>query len=340
MSSKRVSIIGAGAMGAALALNFDRASHQTSLCATALDEHLVRAIGAGEVHPGLSQRLPKRIKIIPWGQWHEELLQAELVVLAVASSGVRAVVREAEPLLNSAAIWVIATKGWDSDSAEPLSIVVQNEAGRGHPVVVMVGPSLATELASGTPTGLVCAGSDLNAARAVADAVRSTSVRTYVTDDVAGVEVGAAIKNVLAIAIGMCDGIAEKKGRPMTNAKAALFSRGLIEMARLARTLGGRVETVLGLAGAGDLFVTVLGGRNGRFGRLVGAGLDPKTALTEMATTVEGFANADEAVKLAERHSLDLPLVRMVHSVLYQGQNPEEAILSILQGPVENEFEG
>lgn len=339
MSPKRVSIIGAGAMGAALGLNFDRASHETSLCATALDEHLVRAIAAGEAHPGLGQRLPKRIKTVPWGQWQEELPHAELVVLAVASSGIRAVVREAEPMLNSAAIWVIATKGWDSDTAEPLSSVVENDA-PDHPVVVMVGPSLATELASGTPTGLVCAGRDLNAARVVADAVRSTSVRTYVTDDVAGVEVGAAIKNVLAIAIGMCDGIAEKKGRPMTNAKAALFSRGLIEMARLARALGGRVETVLGLAGAGDLFVTVLGGRNGRFGRLVGTGLDPKTALMEMATTVEGFANADEAVKLADKHTLDLPLVRMVHSVLYRGQNPEEAILSILQGPVENEFEG
>jgi glycerol-3-phosphate dehydrogenase (NAD(P)+) len=339
MNSKRVSIIGAGAMGAALGLNFDRASHETSLCATALDAHLVRAIEGGEVHPGLGQRLPKSISVVPWGEWKEGLPHAELVVLAVASSGIRAVVREAHPLLSPGAVWVIATKGWDSDTAEPLSRVVEIDS-PGHPVVIMVGPSLATEMASGTLTGFVCAGRDLNAARLVADAVRSSSVRTYVTDDVVGVEVGSALKNVLAIAIGMCDGIEEEKGRPMTNAKAALFSRGLIEMALLARALGGRVETVLGLAGAGDLFVTVLGGRNGRFGRLVGAGLEPRKALDEMATTVEGFANADEAVKLAEKHSLDLPVARMVHSVLYLKLDPEEAISSILLGPVETEFEG
>src|SRR5207249_3616415 len=112
----------------------------------------------------------------------------------------------------------------------------------------------------------------------------------------------------------------------MTNAKAFVFSRGLVEMARLARALGGRAETVLGLAGAGDLFVTALGGRNGRFGRLVGTGLSPEQALAKMNTTVEGYFNARAAAALADRYDLDLPVVDIVAKVIYYGLTPREAI--------------
>jgi glycerol-3-phosphate dehydrogenase (NAD(P)+) len=203
-----------------------------------------------------------------------------------------------------------------------------------HAVVMLVGPSLAYELAAGTPTGLVCASKDLEAAQKVAGAITSPYLRGFVTDDIAGVEVGAALKNVLAIAIGMCDGIAEVRGRPMTNTKGALFSRGLTELGTLVAAVGGRPETALGLSGAGDLYLTVLGGRNGRFGRLVGTGLDPIKAFEQMGTTVEGFDNTREAVLLAKRTGVDLPVASMVHSVLFEGRKPDQAILDLVMSPL------
>lgn len=324
-------------MGGALALAFERAGNDVTICATEFDDAFVEGIEKDRSHPSLDQAVPASVGIAHSGFWTEALGKAGVVVLAVASHGVRSTVRLAASSLNGAAIWAIASKGWDSATAEPLSKVVSDESPH-HPVVIVVGPSLATELASGTPTGLVCASSDLEAARRVAGALGSSTVRAFITDDVAGVEVGAALKNVLAIAIGMCEGIAEVKGKPMTNTKAALFSRGLVEMGRLATALGGRNETVLGLAGAGDLFVTVLGGRNGRFGRLVGTGLDPQEAFEEMGTTVEGYENTLQAVSLAERHGLDLPVVEMVHSVLYKGVPPEEGVQALVLGPVELEL--
>ncbi|MGH2728762.1 MAG: NAD(P)H-dependent glycerol-3-phosphate dehydrogenase, partial [Actinomycetota bacterium] len=206
-------------------------------------------------------------------------------------------------------------------------------------VVVVVGPSLAAEIAVGVPTAVVCASDDHIAVRKVATLFASPIFRTYVTDDVVGVEVGAALKNVIAICVGMADGLATTYGvDAMTNTTAFLFSRGLVEVARLARAMRGRTETVLGLAGAGDLYVTCLGGRNARFGRMVGSGVSPEQALEEMHTTVEGYHNARSAAALAAKYRLDLPIVRAVASVLAGEATPRQAIEGILTGTVEEEF--
>lgn len=329
-------VIGAGAMGTAVAFVLERAGVSVTICATEFDGVFVDSIRNDRMHPTLRLPFPLSIDLVDPGKWEAALGEAAVVFVAVASPGVRGVVRAAAASLEAGAIWAVVSKGWDRETAEPLSAVLAQES-PDHPLVLVVGPSLAGELAAGTPTALVCAGRDLDAARLVASALKSDVVRTFVSDDVAGVEVGAALKNVLAIAIGFCDGISEAKGKPMTNTKAALFSRGLIEMARLARALGGRQETILGLAGAGDLFVTVLGGRNGRFGRLVGTGVPPAKAIEEMGTTVEGFENTKEAVMLAERFDLPLPVVSMVHAVLYEGADPDDAVSSLMLAPVEEE---
>lgn len=332
----KVCVIGAGAMGSALALNFDRVGQDTSLLATQLDQAFYDSLGEDRTHPALGHWIPESVQLVPHSGWGEALPGADVVVLAVSSVGIRPVTKDIVAHIQGSII-AVATKGWDPVTAEPLSKVVGDGA-PGCPVVILVGPSLAGELASGTPTGMVCASSDEAAANKVALSLSGGSVMAYTSNDVKGVEVGAALKNVLAIGIGMCDGIAEAKGRAMTNTKAALFSRGLIEMGRLAVAMGGREQTVLGLAGAGDLFVTVLGGRNGRFGKLVGAGLAPDEAFATMGTTVEGFENAREAVLLANRHGLDLPVVRMVASVLHEGHDPEKAIQTLVRNEVEPEF--
>lgn len=325
----KVAVIGAGAMGAAMALAFERAGNEVSICGTEFDVETLDAIRRDRVHPAIASFIPESVGLFPFDAWAEGLRDAGIAVVAVASVGLGETISKSMPFVDDKCIYAIASKGWDESGARPLSSVVA-ELAPSHGVVVLVGPTLAREIAEGTPTAFVCASDDRTLANLVADTLRSATVSTFASDDIAGVQVGSALKNVLAIGIGMCDGIAEAKGRPMTNTKAALFALGLEEMALLARALGGRIETVLGLAGAGDLFVTVLGGRNGRFGKLVGTGLDPRLALEEMGTTVEGFENAREAKDLAEREGLRLPIVDMVFSVLFEGRRPEQALQTLL----------
>lgn len=332
-----VAVIGAGAMGTALALILDKAGSEVTICPTEFDGPFVDAIEADRTHPSIGAAVPPDIGLVAPDGWDPVLAEADIAVVAVASVGLRDTVKLAGGSLKEGAIWAVATKGWDPTTAQPLSKVLADES-PDHPAVIVVGPSLAKELAGGTPTGLVCASSDLDAARKVAEALNAPTVKTYVTDDVTGVEIGAAMKNVLAIAIGMAEGISEATGKPMTNTRAALFSRGLVEMSQLAVALGGRQATVLGLAGAGDLFVTVLGGRNGRFGRLVGTGLTPEKAFDEMGTTVEGYDNVKEAKSLAEANDLDLQVVKMAYSVLYEGVEPQDGIEGLMLGPPEDEI--
>lgn len=328
----KVAIIGAGAMAGALAVHFDRSGHSVAVCATRFDGAILESLRTDRRHPTLRHSIPDSVDVYDSRHWAKGFRKADIAVLAVPSVGVLSTVTAALEHLSKSAIWAVASKGWVAGSGRPMSEFIQ-EVSPDHPVVVLVGPSLASEIAAGTPTALVCASRDLDAARTVADAITDTSLRGFVSEDIAGVEVCAALKNVLAIAVGMCDGIAEVTGRSMTNTKGALFSRGLQEMARLAVAMGGKQETVLGLSGAGDLFLTVGGGRNGRFGKLVGTGLDPVKAFEQMGTTVEGFDNTREAVLLAKRNELRLPVVEMTHSVLFGGISPETAIIDLLMKP-------
>jgi len=333
-----LAVIGAGAMGTALAVQLHRAGQDVVLLATDHDGAFVEAHRAGEMHPAIGTPFPP-IDLRQHDDWDDALGKAEVVVLAVSTAGVEHTVRDAAPLTNPDAVWAVATKGWEEATLRPAGRLVADAIGDPKRVVVVVGPSLAAEIANAVPTAVVCASEDHLAVRKVATLFASPVFRTYVTDDVVGVEVGAALKNVIAIAVGMADGLGDQFGvGAMTNTTAFLFSRGLVEIARLARAMRGRIETVLGLAGAGDLFVTCLGGRNARFGRLVGQGMSPEEALAEMKTTVEGYHNARSAAALAAKYRLDLPIVRAVAGVLDGGSTPREAIESILAGTIEEEF--
>lgn len=334
-----IGVIGAGAMGAALAVQLARAGHSVTILATAYDAPIVRAHLDGEPHPALGVPFPDDVTFVDPDSWEDVLPKAEVLLLAVATVGLGPTVRAAAPHIPADCLWAVATKGWDEETLRPATQLVADELGDDRRVVAVVGPSLAVEIAHGVPTAVVCASTSAHAARHVAELLGSERFRTYVSNDVIGVEVGAIMKNVVAIGIGLCDGLAEEFGvEAMTNAKAFVFSRGLVEMSRMARALGGRAETVLGLAGAGDLFVTALGGRNGRFGRLVGSGMTPEAALKEMNTTVEGYANARAAVALAAKHGLDLPVVDIVAKVIHYGMPPGEAIARLVAGSVEEEL--
>lgn len=333
-----LAVIGAGAMGTGLAVQLRRAGQDLAILATDHDGPFVEAHKAGKEHPAIGVPFPDA-ELVEHDGWAAPLAKAEMVVLAVSTAGVEQTVREAAPMSAPDAIWAVATKGWEESTLRSAGRLVADVLGDPKRVVVVVGPSLAAEIANGVPTAVVCASEDHIAVRKVAQLFASPVFRTYVTDDVVGVEVGAALKNVIAIAVGMADGLSTTYGvDAMTNTTAFLFSRGLVEIARLARAMRARTETVLGLAGAGDLYVTCLGGRNARFGRLVGQGMSPDEAMAEMRTTVEGYQNARSAAALAKKYRLDLPIVREVARVMAGEATPQQAIESIFTGTVEEEF--
>jgi glycerol-3-phosphate dehydrogenase (NAD(P)+) len=312
--------MGAGAMGAALGMHVARSHAETVLLATEWDAAVVEAWRTGGVHPALGLGHPT-LPCRPYEEWDADLGAADIVIVAVSTEGLRPVLADAIPRGRADAIWVMATKGWQPDTLESPTEVASELLGSVDRVVSLAGPGLAPEIAVGAPTALVCAGHDDLATEAVAGMLRGRSLSTVVTDDIVGAETGAAYKNVVAVAMGMCEGFSDRlveraSVHDFANARAAVFALGLIEMVRLTERLGGRADTVLGLAGAGDLYVTCLGGRNGRFGRLLGAGQTPEQARKAIGSTVEGIANCAAALALAFRESLDLPTARAVEAAL------------------------
>jgi glycerol-3-phosphate dehydrogenase (NAD(P)+) len=188
-------------------------------------------------------------------------------------------------------------------------------------VVSIGGPGLAREIAVGAPTAIVGAGSDPSRTRQVARLLQGPALSTVVTNDVIGVETASAYKNVVAIAVGVCEGFSQRmvesaSAHVFANARAALFALGLVDMVRLAEVLGGQADTIVGLAGAGDLYVTCLGGRNGRFGQLLGVGETSEQARKAIGSTVEGVSNCHAALAIAEREGINLPIARTVEAAL------------------------
>jgi glycerol-3-phosphate dehydrogenase (NAD(P)+) len=317
-----IAVIGAGAMGAALAMHAARSNPRPVLLATELDAAAVEAWRTGAVHPALGLPL-STVQCRPYAEWDADLGQAETVIVAASTAGLRPVLVDAIPRARADANWVIATKGWQPDTLESPSAVAAALLGGAERVVSLAGPGLASEIAVGAPTVLVCAGRDGPATQKVARMLRGPALSTITTDDVVGAETCSAYKNVVAVAVGVCEGFSERlleraSAHAFANARAAVFALGLIDMVRLAEQLGGRADTVLGLAGAGDLYVTCLGGRNGRFGRLLGVGETPEQARKVIGSTVEGIANCAAALAIAARESIDLPTARAVEAALAQ----------------------
>ena len=325
-------------MGAALAMVHERAGAPTTLLGTRFDDATIDAVKAGRAHPALGITLPPAIDCRRSDAWGAVLRNAERIVLGISSDGLADVVRQVAPQVRATAVWTIATKGWDPETLRTPSEVVAESGGQR--VVVLAGPALAPELVAAAPTAMVCASSDVEAAASVARTLNTAGVSATVTDDVPGAEIAAAYKNVTAIAVGMCEGLSERLPESVfihrfANARAATFALGLRDMCRLAERSSGRIETILGLAGAGDLYVTCLGGRNGNLGRLLGAGQTPEQAQRTIGSTVEGVANTAAALALADKLGIELVAARIVDAVLQGDLSPTDAVargLSSLAG--------
>jgi glycerol-3-phosphate dehydrogenase (NAD(P)+) len=259
----------------------------------------------------------------------EAMRGAELVVLVVPSHVTRAVAEQIRPYLSETALVCCAAKGIEVDTLQTMSEVLREVLPeQAHPrLTFLSGPSFAVEVARGMPTAVTVAGVDESARRAVQEAFHVPTFRLYTTDDVVGIEVAGCVKNVVAIASGMCDGLGYG-----ANARAALITRGLVEITRLAVCMGAQPVTLAGLAGMGDLMLTCSSelSRNYRVGRALGQGRALDDVVAELGQVAEGVHNARSTMALARRFAVDMPISEAVFGVLYQGLSAREAAAALM----------
>src|SRR6266508_1890718 len=325
-----IAVLGAGAMGVALATHLARSGHPVAVLATEYDTAAVQAWREHRPHPAIGVVFHPDITVYPHDEWSAVLGRAHLVVVAVSSPGLHPVMLAAAAHASPNAVWLLATKGWQPETLLTPSQVAAKILGDATPVVILAGPGIAAEIVVGSPTALLCASSEPEARRLVARTLSGPSMLTITTSDVAGAETASAFKNVVAIAVGIGQGLSERFiesafVRAFANVRAAMFAQGMVDMVNLAEASGGRASTVVGLAGSGDLYVTCVGGRNGRFGQLLGSGVSPEQALRTIGSTVEGVVNTAVALDLAARYSIDLPTARAVNLALHEELTDEHA---------------
>jgi glycerol-3-phosphate dehydrogenase (NAD(P)+) len=329
-----IAVLGAGSWGTALAIHLARAGHTVALWGR--DEGLVDEMARTRVNARYlaDSRLPDAVR--PTATLDAALDRSPYVVFAVPSHGLRAVVREAATLLAPDAVLISAAKGLESGSLARMSQVLAEETRHSRPVVVLSGPSFALEVARGLPTAMLAASANCGVAAAVQDRFRGPAFRLYGSDDVIGVEVGGALKNVIAIAAGVVDGIGLGH-----NAMAALITRGLAEISRLACAEGGRRETLAGLSGLGDLVLTCTGdlSRNRHVGIELGRGKPLAGILGSMRMVAEGVRTTAAALALGARHGIELPITAQMAAVLEGQRTPREALEALMLRPQRQESE-
>jgi glycerol-3-phosphate dehydrogenase (NAD(P)+) len=319
----KIAILGAGAWGTSLAISLS-ARHRVSLWSR--DAALANMLAAGRVNqrylPGVN--LPEEIR--PNSDFIQAVHAAELVLVATPVAGLRDTLRRLmDANVHTPILW--ACKGLEADTALLPHRIAAEELGTHWPCGALSGPSFALEVARAQPTALTLASDNESFAHDTARELHHVRLRVYYSTDVAGVEVGGAVKNVMAIATGLCDGM--DLGM---NARAALITRGLAEITRLGTRLGGRPETFMGLAGAGDLILTCTGelSRNRRVGLLLAQGSSLDRALESLGHVAEGVASAVSVRKLAREAGVDMPITEAVCEVLFGGLAPEKAVDRLL----------
>jgi glycerol-3-phosphate dehydrogenase (NAD(P)+) len=308
---RTVTVLGAGSWGTALAVHLGRVGHSVQLWArdqALVDDMTTRRANAVYL-PDVT--LPPDVSVTH--SLPDALRGAELVVAAIPSHGCRDVIRAASPSFAPGAVIVSATKGLEAITLLRMSEVIASEAGDGHPVVVLSGPSFAIEVARQLPTAVLAASLDAQAMELVQHEFRGPYFRLYGSDDVIGVEIGAALKNTIAIAAGVVEGLGLGH-----NALAALITRGLAELTRLAGAAGGRRETLAGLSGLGDLVLTCTGSlsRNRHVGIELARGRSLPDILAGMKMIAEGVRTTGAALALGARHGVELPIATQMSEVL------------------------
>ena len=318
----RVVVLGAGAWGCALASLLAETGHEVALWDVSPEQ--AERLARERTHAYLGIRLPAAILIT--SDLEQALRKCEMVVIATPSEFVRSTLAAARPHLPAAAVIVCAAKGLEGGTHLTMDQVIADVV-PGAAVALLSGPTFAKEIAAGMPAAAVVAARDTSVAHFVQQGVSCARLRLYTTDDVVGVALGGALKNVIAIAIGVADGL--KMG---DNARAALITRGLSEMGRLALRRGAHPLTMAGLAGLGDLVLTCTGdlSRNRQVGLALAAGEDLASIMRRLGQVAEGVQTARTAAELAHQLGITMPITINVDAVLHHGKPTREALAEML----------
>lgn len=329
----KIAILGAGAWGTALAINLSQ-HHQVTLWTRDL-RHSADLVSERVNHsylPGFA--LPESLRIT--AVLHEAMERVELVLVVVPISGLRETLRGIVSVSKNAFVPMLwGCKGFESHSAKLPHQVVSEEYPDDVPYGVLSGPSFAQEVAKGLPTALTLASYHDDFFKEVAAQLHNSRLRIYTCRDVVGVEIGGAIKNVITIAAGISDGMGFGY-----NARAALITRGLMEMTRLGLKLGGSKETFLGLSGVGDLMLTCTGdlSRNRRVGLLLAEGWLLPDILHKLGHVAEGVHTAREVLRLSNEWGVDMPITKAVCDILYEKVSAGDAVEALLGRPIKDEI--
>jgi glycerol-3-phosphate dehydrogenase (NAD(P)+) len=329
-----VAVIGAGGWGTALAVHLARIGHEVRLWVR--ESELVPEMIASRENrvfmPGVT--LPPGVS--PSADLDKALAGASMVLWVVPSHGTRLVLRAAARFIEPSATIISATKGLEGGTLLRASQVIAQEIGETRPIVALSGPSFAAEVARELPTAVSVAAADIGAAERVQHEFRGRYFRLYATTDVVGVEIGGALKNVIAIAAGVVEGLGLGH-----NALAALITRGLAEISRLASVLGGRRETLAGLTGLGDLVLTCTGNlsRNRRVGIELARGRSLTDILGETRAVAEGVLTTGAALALGARHGVELPIAMQMAEVLAGRKAPRAAVEELMLRPQRTEVD-
>lgn len=317
---EKICVLGAGSWGTALALVVAKKGYNVSMWT--LSEDQCQKVNSTRENvdylPGVN--IPKNIHITTGLK--EAINDSSVIVLAVPSQAIRSVCKQIKPFVNKNQILVDVAKGLEKGTGLRLSQVCEKELPECK-YVVLSGPSHAEEVSRDIPTTVVVASEDLTTAEKIQDIFMSPKFRVYTNPDVVGVELGGALKNIIAFGAGICDGLGYGD-----NAKAALMTRGIREISRLGVAMGAETSTFSGLSGIGDLIVTCtsMHSRNRRAGILIGQGKSLDETLKEVKMVVEGITATEVAYEVAKKLNIEMPITNAIYSVLHDGANPDEVV--------------
>jgi glycerol-3-phosphate dehydrogenase (NAD(P)+) len=324
-----VVVLGAGSWGTALAIQFARSGRPTVLWGRQEDDpaELARARRNERYLPGAE--FPPSLVVEP--DLAKAIASGDDLLLAVSSSAFRIVLQQIKPLLGTRARVAWASKGFELSTGKLPHQVAREVLGPGVPLAVLSGPTFAREVGAGLPTAIAVASPDAAFALQLARSVSAGNFRAYTQSDIVGVEIGGAVKNVIAIAAGGSDGMGYG-----SNSRVFLITRGLAEMVRLGVALGARQETLMGLAGLGDLVLTCTDdqSRNRRFGRALASGTPIDQAIAGIGQVVEGYYAAQAVYRVAKKLGVAMPICESVYRVLYEGMSIPDVVQSMLQREV------
>ena len=329
-----IAVLGAGSWGTALAIQLARSGRPTRLWARAAEQLLVLSRDRTNARYLPGAAFPDSLTIAH--DLSTALKDAVDVLVVVPSHSFRALLSEIAPRLDAGARVAWATKGFELESGKLPHQVAREVLGSERSTAVLSGPTFAREVGKGLPTAMTVASTNAPFATALAQGLSSNNFRAYTSADIVGVEVGGAVKNVLAVGAGLSDGMGFG-----ANTRIALITRGLVEMTRLGVTLGAQRETFMGLAGLGDLVLTCTDdqSRNRRFGLLLAAGKSADEALGEIGQAVEGYLAAKAVHLVAQRAGVDMPISAGIYRVLYEGLPAKDLVRDLMSRPIKSEHQ-